>query len=61
MFKNCNLLYSINNFLNLNTKYLKTIYDLFYGCNSLYYIDDISEWNLNNVNNISNYFINVVQ
>ena len=42
MFKNCESLFSIYNFQNLNTKYLRTIFKLFYGCSSLIYIDDIS-------------------
>ena len=50
MFSNCKSLYSIHNFKNLNTKYLKTIFELFAGCNSLLYIDDISNWNINNIN-----------
>ena len=29
MFKNCKLLSYVNNFQNFNTKYLKTVYDLF--------------------------------
>ena len=36
MFKDCKSLFCIYNFQNLNTKYLKTIYDLFYGCDSYY-------------------------
>jgi len=50
MFRDCESLLSIDNFKNINTKYLKTIYDLFLGCSSLLYIDDISNWNLNNIN-----------
>ena len=53
MFKNCDALYSVDNFRNLNTKYLKTIYQLFAYCNSLKYIDDISKWNTSNINNMS--------
>ena len=41
MFRDCKSLYFVNNLQNLNTKYLKRIYDLFYGCSSLLYIDDI--------------------
>ena len=52
MFKDCQTLISVNNFLNLNTKYLKEISYLFYGCSSLLDINDISNWNLNNINNI---------
>ena len=52
MFSNCKSLYSIHNFKNLNTKYLKTIFELFAGCNSLSNIDDISNWNINKINNI---------
>ena len=50
MFKNCNLLFGVENFHNFNTKYLKAICDLFEGCNSLVNIDDISNWNINNIN-----------
>jgi len=50
MFKKCKSLSSIHNFKNLNTKYLQTIYHLFCGCSSLIYIDDISNWNINNIN-----------
>ena len=50
MFKDCESLSSVYNFQNINTKYLKTIYDLFYGCYSLLSIDDISNWNINNIN-----------
>jgi len=42
MFKGCKSLSHIYNFQNLNTKCLKELYGLFYGCNSLNYIDDIS-------------------
>ena len=56
MFKDCQTLISVNNFLNLNTKYLKEISYLFYGCSSLLDINDISNWNLNNINNISAIF-----
>jgi len=38
---------------NIYTKYLKTIYKLFYGTSSLIYIDDISNWNTNNINDMS--------
>ena len=60
MFRDCKSLLSVQNFHNINTKYLKTIYDLFRGCSSLLYIDDISNWNINNINNMSGYFINVL-
>ena len=50
MFRKCKSLSSVHNFQNINTKYLKTIYDLFYGCSSLLSIEDISNWNLNNIN-----------
>jgi len=56
MFRDCQSLISVNNFQNINTKYLKNISDLFYGCSSLLYIDDISNWNVNNINNISAIF-----
>ena len=56
MFRDCKLLSSIHNFQNLNTKYLKRIFDLFYGCSSLLFIDDISNWNTNKLNNIRNLF-----
>ena len=42
MFEGCKSLSHIYNFQNLNTKYLKTINGLFYGCDSLIYINDIS-------------------
>ena len=50
MFRDCKSLISVRNFQNINTIHLKTIYDLFYGCISLLYIDDISNWNINNIN-----------
>ena len=50
MFKDCESLSSVYNFQNLNTKFLNSIYDLFNGCCSLLNIDDISIWNLNNIN-----------
>ena len=50
IFKDCISLTSIYNFHNLITKYLKAIFGLFYGCSSLKYIDDISNWNTNNIN-----------
>ena len=56
MFKDCKSLSSVYNFQNLNTKYLRTIYDLFLICTSLLYIDDISNWNINNINNINKLF-----
>jgi len=37
MFKDCKSLYSVFNFQNFNTKYLKEIYGLFEGCSSLKY------------------------
>ena len=37
MFRDCESLSSVYNFQNINTKYLKTIYDLFFGCSSLLY------------------------
>ena len=52
MFKDCESLYSVKNFENINTKHLKKIYSLFEGCSSLLYIDDISNWNMNKINNI---------
>lgn len=51
MFKDCISLSSVYNFKNLITQYLSSIYKLFYGCSSLIYIDDISNWNLDNINN----------
>ena len=60
MFKDCETLFSIHNFQNLNTKYLKTIHDLFSECNSLLFIDDISNWNINNINNRVHYLINAL-
>ena len=50
MFKNCESLFSVNNFQNLNTKYLRKIYGLFAGCNSLSFIDGISNWRIDNIN-----------
>ena len=40
MFKGCKTLSHIYKFQNLNAKYLKTLYCLFYGCYSLKCIDD---------------------
>ena len=51
MFKDCKSLSSIKNFQNINTKNLKEIYGLFEECNSLLYINDISNWNMNKINN----------
>ena len=49
MFKDCESLTSV--FLNLKTKYLKTIYDLFYGCSSLLKIEDIFQnWKTDYIN-----------
>ena len=57
MFENCKSLSSVDNFQNINTKYLKKkICCLFCGCNSLLYINDISNWNLKNINDISYLF-----
>ena len=50
MFEDCKSLFSIYNLQNINTKYLKTINHLFAGCSSLLYLDDISNWNINNIN-----------
>ena len=50
MFKNCISLYSVLNFHSFNTNYLKKIYDLFYRCSSLSYIDDISNWKIDKIN-----------
>ena len=49
MFEDCKSLSSVHNFQNLITKNLQAIFNLFYGCNSLLYINDISNWNLNNI------------
>ena len=51
MFKDCKSLLSVTNFQNINTKNIKEIYGLFEGCNSLSYIEDISNWNINKINN----------
>jgi len=58
MFGECKSLYSVHIFKNLITKYLRTIFGLFYECISLINIDDISNWNINNINdnNISGLF-----
>jgi len=56
MFQDCESLFSVKNFQNINTKHLKTIYSLFERCNSLIYIDDISNWNMNKINNICHLF-----
>ena len=56
MFKDCESLSSVYNLQYLNTKYLKSIKNLFDGCSSLLNIDDISNWNINNVNDISYIF-----
>ena len=53
MFYGCKSLSSVHNFHNLNTKYLTAIDKLFFGCSSLLYLDDISNWNINNINNIN--------
>ena len=50
MFKHCKYLFGVYNFQNFNSKYIKAIYDLFEGCNSLIYIDDISNWDIKNIN-----------
>ena len=53
MFKYCKSLSSV--LLNLDTKYLKTIHYLFYGCNSLSCIKDISFiWNIDYIKNYFN-------
>ena len=51
MFQDCESLSSVKNFQNINTNKLKEIYGLFSGCNSLLYIDDISNWNINKIIN----------
>ena len=51
MFRDCKSLSFIYNLQSFNTKYLKTINDLFAGCSSLQYVDNISDWNMNNINN----------
>jgi len=56
MFKDCESLFSIKNFQNINSNNLKEVYNLFAGCNSLLYIDDISNWNMNKINNICQIF-----
>jgi len=53
MFKDCMQLISVYNLQKVNTKYLKSIKNLFDGCSSLIFIDDISNWNINNINDIS--------
>ena len=50
MFKDCDLLSGVYNFQNFNTKYLKTIHEIFEGCIALINIDDISNWNTKNIN-----------
>jgi len=49
LFEDCQKLCFVQNFQNLNTKYLKTLAGLFCGCHSLTYIDDISGWNMNKI------------
>ena len=51
MFRNCKSISSIYNFQTLKIKYLKTIHNLFDKCSSLLFIDDISNWNTNSINN----------
>ncbi len=56
MFEGCESLSSA--LINFNTKYLKTINNLFYGCSSLLNIDDISNnWNINDNTNYNNPYI----
>ena len=50
MFKDSKSLSGVFNLQNFNTKYVRAICGLFEGCNSLIYIDDISNWNINNIN-----------
>ena len=50
MFKYCESLVSLKYFENINTKKLKEFYSLFEGCNSLLYIEDISNWNMSKIN-----------
>ena len=53
MFQECESLTSV--ILNFDTKYLKTIHDLFYGCKSLLLIEDISFiWNKDYIKNYIN-------
>ena len=52
MFEDCKSLSSVHNFQYLTTKYLKTIFNLFCGCHSLKFIDDISNWIIDNINDI---------
>jgi len=49
MFEDCKSLFAVYNLQNINTKYLKRINLLFAGCSSLLYLDDISNWNINNI------------
>ena len=62
MFKGCETLFSV--LLNLDTKYLKTIHDLFYGCKSLLNIEDISSnWHIDYIKNYFNdynYYYNIL-
>ena len=51
MLEKCKSLSKVKNFQNLNTKYIKTIDYLFSECSLLNYIDDISNWNTNNIKN----------
>ena len=56
MFKDCQSLSSV--LLSLNTKYFKTIHDLFYRCNSLLYIEDISNiWKKDYIKDFFNNYI----
>ena len=52
MFEDCKSLSYVHNFQYLNTKYFKTMHNLFAGCISLLLIDDISNWDINNNNDI---------
>ena len=56
MFEDCQTLLSVNNFLNLNTKYLKAISRLFYGCSSLLYINDLYNWDTSKIEGIEEMF-----
>ena len=59
MFKGCNMLSSVKNFSKFNTKNLRNLNSLFYGCSSLQKVNDI--FNLdsrNNITDISKIFYN---
>ena len=59
MFDGCNLLKSLSDISDWDTKNVTDMSYIFNKCSSLVSLPDISKWNTENVTNMSNLLLNV--